>query len=71
MAFAKYLEDHGEEVIFLRDTVFANDEFDDFSTHPCRVGRSAYPHGALPAGKCNLFVSNGPMTINYHLDTPF
>jgi len=71
MAFAKYLEDRGEEVIFIRDTRFANDEFDDFSTHPAAAVDLHVRTALYQQAKCNLFVSNGPMTINYHLDTPF
>jgi len=71
LAFAKYLEDHGEEVIFLRDTKYAHDEFDDFSTHPAASVDLHIRTALYQQAKCNLFVSNGPMTINYHLDTPF
>jgi hypothetical protein len=69
--FARYLQARGERVIFVRDTAKAKEPFLDFTTCPeasldltvrCALYRDA---------KCNLFVSNGPVVLNYFMDTPF
>lgn len=71
LKFAKWLEAKGEEVIFVRDTAKADEDLEDHSVFPL-ASRDIHARLALyEKAKHNLFVSNGPATLNWHLNTPF
>lgn len=59
LRFGEYLEARGENVIFLRDTAFADAELEGFETFPA-ASKDLFIRTALyEQAKCNLFVSNG------------
>lgn len=71
LKFARDLIAQGEEVIFVRDTHKAAEELAGFTT--CQIAsESLHTRLALyERAKANLFVANGPATLNYFIDTPF
>lgn len=69
--FAKWLEAKGEEVIFVRDTAKATEELDDHSTFPLASTDLHIRLALYEKAKHNFFVSNGPATLCWHLNTPF
>ena len=69
--FAGDLRDKGEYVVFLRDTAKAEQEIDGFATVPIASEDLHFRLALYDRAKTNLFVSNGPATLNYHLDAPF
>ena len=71
LKFAKDLVAKGEEVIFVRDTAKAEEELENFSTMPVASQNTHMRIALYERAKFNLFVANGPATLNWHLDTPF
>ena len=71
LRFAGDLVERGEEVIFVRDTAKADEEFDEFSTLPLASHNLHIRLALYQRAKFNLFVANGPATLNFHIDTPF
>jgi hypothetical protein len=58
--FAKWLEERGERVLFVRDTEKADEPIEGFHTMPS-ASRNLFHRAALyECAKANLFVSNGP-----------
>jgi len=71
LRFAKYLEDKGERVIFVRDTAKADEPIKGFQTFP-QAAKDLNIRMALYQGaKTNLFVANGPLTLALFSDVPW
>lgn len=68
---ANDLMDEGEEVIFVRDTAKAAEPLYDFTTCQLASENILARIALYERAKCNLFVANGPATLNYFLPTPF
>jgi hypothetical protein len=69
--FAYYLENHGERVIFVRDTMQARNKLGSLEICPdasldLRARASLYQDA-----KMNYFVSNGPATLAFFSDWPW
>jgi hypothetical protein len=58
--FARWLEDRGEQVIFLRDTAKATEPL-HFKTFPAGSRNVMMRVAIYEQAKCNCFVSNGPL----------
>lgn len=69
--FAGDLVKKGENVVFVRDTNKAEEPLPGFTTLPVASENTLIRIALYERAKANLFVSNGPATINWHLDTPF
>lgn len=71
LRFARYLRSKGETVIFVRDTSKADEPIEDFRIYP-EASRDLITRMALyQQAKCNMFVSNGPVTLAYFSDVPW
>lgn len=69
--FAHELRRRGENVVFVRDTAKAGEQFEDFITS-ADAARDINKRSALYASaKCNLFVSNGPWYLALFGDRPW
>lgn len=69
--FASYLRTMGEKVVFVRDTLKANEPFFDFETCP-EASLNIDDRMAIYAeAKMNFFVSNGPVTMAVFSDAPW
>lgn len=69
--FANYLKSKGERVIFVRDTSKADESIEGFEIYP-EASKDLITRMALyQKAKCNMFVSNGPVTLAYFSDVPF
>ncbi len=60
LSFAKYLEKHGEHVIFVRDFERADDPLEGFRTEPRASSHLLARMALYENAAVNLFVSNGP-----------
>jgi hypothetical protein len=72
LEIADWLRDEqGEEVLFIRDTAKASEPIQGFKTEPM-ASTDINCRAAVYAGaKCNLFISNGPGTLDWFCgDTP-
>lgn len=70
IAAARALRADGLDVMFVRDTLFADDPVEDFATDP-QASRDLDARGALyRSAKCNLFVNNGPAAFAMACDAP-
>lgn len=69
--FAKYLEDRGEMVIFIRDNAKADEELDGFSTCPDASKFLDVRCALYERAKTNLLVSNGPASLLLFMDAPW
>jgi len=68
--FAKDLTDKGEDVIFIRDTAKANETIEGVQVYP-QASTCLHTRLALYSrAKHNFFISNGPASLNFHLDNP-
>jgi hypothetical protein len=71
LRFAEYLRDQGEEVVIVRDTEKAFDNFAEFQTDP-RASIDIRDRMALYEGaKCNCFIGNGPVGLAMFSDRPW
>jgi len=71
LKLAKWLEDRGEKVIFVRDTAKADEPLPGWSTAP-EASKQLHLRALLySVAKANLFVSNGPMVFAYMGDRPW
>lgn len=61
--FARYLQEQGQRVIFVRDTFKADDKLEDFETCPTASKDVQYRFAFYEKAKANLFVANGPGTM--------
>ena len=71
LKFAGDLQDKGENVLIVRDTNKASEKLDGYTVLPIASESTLTRIALYERAKANLFVSNGPATINWHLDTPF
>lgn len=69
--FAKYLKNKGERVIFIRDTAKADEPIEGFETLPRASRDLLYRCSVYDNAKCNLFVSNGPISLAYFGTRPW
>lgn len=60
---AGYLQQQGERVVFVRDTVTAHEPIDGYETFPLASTDIDVRVALYDAARCNLFVSNGPATL--------
>ena len=68
---AQYLTDHGEYVVFVRDTAKATEKLDGFEICP-EASVDLHSRMALyEIAKLNLFVANGPTTLGWFGDFPW
>lgn len=63
--FARWLEECGERVVFVRDTAFARDPLMGFDTVPVASTDLIARMALYERARCNLFVANGPATLAY------
>ena len=71
LKLAKWLEERGEKVIFVRDTAKADEPLPGFRTCP-EASKTLHMRALLySVAKANLFVSNGPMVFAYMGDRPW
>lgn len=69
--FATWLETQGERVVFVRDTVKADERIEGFETFP-EASKDLYARVALyQNAKCNMFVANGPGALCFFGDAPW
>lgn len=67
---ARVIREMGYRVVFIRDTKFATDSFDEFPVS-WRAATDLHARGALyRAATCNMFVSNGPAWLAMACDAP-
>lgn len=67
---ARAMRAAGLDVVFVRDTLFADSPVEDFATDP-QASRDLDARGALyRSAKCNLFVNNGPAAFAMACDAP-
>lgn len=72
LKFARDLQAQGETVIIVRDTAKAAEaDLPGLTTCQLASENILYRIGLYERAKCNLFVANGPATLNYFLETPF
>ena len=69
--FARDLQAKGEDVIFVRDTIRANEPLEDFETWPQASFHVATRMALYQEAKVNLFVSNGPAGLGLFSDRPY
>ena len=69
--FARDLTAKGELVVFVRDTAKAEEEIPGFATFAAASSDIHMRVALYEYAKANLFVANGPATLNWHMDTPF
>lgn len=69
--FAHYLRQRGERVIFIRDTANANEPIEGFDTLPRASTDLLFRMSVYENAKCNLFVSNGPVSLGFFSNVPF
>lgn len=69
--FGRYLLQHGEKIVFVRDTAKAHEPLDDFPICP-EASLDIDERMALYAeAKMNFFVSNGPVSLAVFSDAPW
>lgn len=68
--FGKELAAKGEEVIFIRDTAKADEPIDGVFTYPEASTCINTRVSLYKLAKHNFFISNGPASLNFHLDNP-
>jgi hypothetical protein len=70
IAAGRALRSDGFDVVFVRDTLFADSPIEDFVTDPL-ASRDLDARAALyRSAKCNLFVNNGPAAFAMACDAP-
>jgi hypothetical protein len=71
LKFAWDLRDHGERVIFVRDTARANEPLGDWETWPQASFHVGMRMALYSVAKCNMFVSNGPAGLGLFSKVPY
>lgn len=71
LRFARMLRRAGERVIFIRDTLFANEELEDFETSPLASTDLIHRMSVYAAVKLNFFVANGPLALAMFSNAPW
>lgn len=71
IGFAKYLQAHGEKVIFIRDTAKADEPIPGFACIPMASKDLLWRMSVYEGAKANLFKSNGPVTLAVYSDRPW
>ena len=61
----------GEDVIFVRDTVKADEPLDGFETCPRASKELWYRAALMRIAKCNMMVANGPWVLNLYSPCPW
>ncbi len=71
LKFAKDLEDQGEDVIFIRDTLKANEALPGFCSAPICAFNVDLRMALYEQAKVNFGVSNGPMGLTLFSEVPY
>jgi hypothetical protein len=69
--FAEWLKDRGENVVFIRDTRFADEPIQGQRICPDASKDLRVRTAFYELAKCNLFVSNGPAMLPVFMDCPW
>jgi hypothetical protein len=69
--FARWLQNRGERVVFVRDTEHADEPFGDFRTCPAASRELHIRQALYEQAKMNLFVANGPLALAEFSDYPW
>jgi uncharacterized Rossmann fold enzyme len=70
-AFAKERHAEGHQIVFVRDTEWADDPLDGFVTIGAAAKDLQLRAALYESAHCNLFVANGPAALCIYSQTPF
>lgn len=71
LKFAKHLQDAGERVVIIRDTLKAGEPLAGFETCPEASTKLHFRLALYEQAKMNFFISNGPVTLAMFSEAPY